>query len=477
MKKKVCGIILSLVMIISAVAVSLFACQKPAKHTANAAGFEESLTNVVDIISTSPPTYSGATVENVSPFYTPDSTDTGSSITPRADKYGQVSGVSFNVAPFKFNGTNSLYMWLYLFDTQTFELTVSIFDSSAKSCTWFFDASVVKSYGGGWSLLELKPDDCKESESGVVNLDNEYINISFKYESEYIHNVEQYLLETSERFSIYHVYLAGKTLSNTSSGQVDSVVKAFGKISSKFFPSSTAYKRDKILLKDPYSLFEYIMVGKTEYSKLANKTNYSWVITAYGPDGSEIDMDFGDTFTFYSMGCYTFNIELYEKQRFLNQQVEFIQVKILNESHKVFCEELSLGSFIVGMDYEIEEGGLLKIAFNMSRGITIVGDFDIKFTNDNVEIESQYTEGGVQYFLIRGLEAGKTKLKLAASARSENGTEIKTFTSEVNIKVLSSEDPEEQSITILWVVFGGFCVFFVGYLINSLVKARRNDVK
>lgn len=464
-------------MIVSTIAVGLFACKETTIQTANAAKFEDSLTNKVDIISENPPAFAGVNIENISPFYTPNSESTGSSITPNADKYGQVSGVSFNVSPFKFNGTNSLYMWLYLFDTQTFELNINIYDNSANTCTWFFDSSVIKSYGEGWSLLELKLNDCIESENGTISLENEYINISFSYKSEYVQNLENYLLETSERFSIYHVYLASKTLSNSTSGQVDSMAKAFGKLSDDFFASSVAYKRDKVELKDPYSIFEYIMVGKTEYSKLSNKSSFSWIITVYGPDGTEIEMDFGDTFTFYSMGCYTFNIELYEKRRFLNQQVEFSQVKILNESHKVFCEELALGQFVVGMDYKIKEGELLRVAFSLARGITIVGDFNIELSNDNVEIESQYIEDGMQYFLIKGLDIGTTTLKISASAKSENGTEIKTFSSEVNVEVLSTENSEEYSITTLWVIFGGFCAFFVGFLINSLVKARRNDVK
>ena len=71
----------------------------------------------------------------------------------------------------------------------------------------------------------------KESENSTINLANEYINISFSYISEVYQNPQQYLNETSERFSLFHVYLANKTTSSHS-GKVDSVSRVHGKLKS-----------------------------------------------------------------------------------------------------------------------------------------------------------------------------------------------------------------------------------------------------
>ena len=126
---------------------------------------------------------------------------------------------------------------------------------------------------------------------------------------------------------------------------------------------------------------------------------------------------------------------------------------------------------------QIKNNETLAIEFALASGISLSGDIEVEFSNNYVEVESQYEKDGIYYIQVKGISPGTTVMTIKAKASSLNGTNYKSYTTETKIRVLDSQDPDKLSMPILWTTFGLFCAYFVGFLINSLVKARKNDVK
>ena len=479
MKKKILSVALSVIMVLTACLTLIFACKKPQNNeVVNAATIEDSLTAKFDLIGINPGSYSNATIENVAPFDTTrGEMMPGASLTPRADVFGQISGVTFLVNTFTLTVNKSIYFWIYLFDTETYELTITVSDADEKILTWFFDSSAIQSAGDGWSLFELKASEAEASASNTDKYSVEYKTFTIRYKTELTENIEDYLEKTDEFVSIYHVYTANSYSSNPYSGRLTGLTKAYSAFNDSFIPGDQVFKGDKIEFVDEKTFFEYLMVGKGEYSKIVDKTNYVWEIIIQEPSGSEMVIDFGDKFSFSSRGWYTINIHLYEKTKLLNRPIDYQRELILNQSKSVFCDEVALGSFVVGTTYEMKDNDTLEIGFIFTKGIIISSDIKIKFSNDCAEVDSQYELDGVYYIQVKGLKKGKVDMEISASAHSYYNSDVKTYSNKVSIKVESSEEKPDFSKTILWITFSCFCVYFAGMLINSLVKARKNDVK
>ena len=479
MKKKILSVMLSVIMVLTACLTLIFACIKPQKQQlVQADTIEDELQEKFDLISINPGFYSNATIEEVTPFDT--STEQlmpGASLTPKADVFGQITGVTMLVNTFTLSPNKSIYFWVYLIDTETYELTLAVSDAAEKTLTWFFDSSEVQAAGAGWSLFELKASEAEASSTNTDKYSVEYKTFEIRYKTELKENIEDYLLQTDEFLSIYHVYTANSYSSNPYSGRVTGLSRAHSELNENFIPGNQVFKGDKVEFTDEKTFFKYLMVGKSEYSKVVDKSNYIWEITVQEPTGAEITMDFGDEFPFSSPGWYTINIKLHEKKKLLNRPLDHQTVLILNQSKSVFCEELALGSFVVGTTYEMKDNEILEIGFVFTEGIIISGDIRIEFSNNCVELESQYELDGVYYVQVKGLKKGKVDMEISASACSNYNSDIKTYSNQVSIEVKSSEVKPDFSMTILWITFGCFCAFFVGILINSLVKARKNDVK
>lgn len=457
-------------------------CKQTNNKTATAASVEDSIGTKTDIIGVNPSTYSGATIEHVTPF--DEKTEQmmeGYSITPNADKYGQISGISLSVNEFQPAITKSIYMWLYLIDSDAFGLNFSVSDSVGNACSWSFSDGEVRAFDFGWTLIELKFDDCEPSALNTNVYEHTYNSLYISYKVDDSINVEDYVSETNDRLSIYHVYLARKYQYNLYSGKVDANEKAYGKFSSDFIGQNKVFRKDEIVLTNYKTVFEYLIVGKIDLLKLQSQSqilsNFLWEIEVFEPDGSSIKLDYGDTFMFSNQGHYTINFKLYIKTKLLNKPIDISTELIMNESKNVFCDEMALGSFVAGPNYSMYENDILQVKFKLTEGIDISGELKIEVSNNNVVIESQYEEDGVYYIKLKGVTKGSTNLTISANAKGAYGTVVKSYTSETKIDVEEIDESDKQSLTLLWIAFGGFCAFFAGFLINSLVKARKNDVK
>lgn len=477
MKKKIGCFCMCLVMLAAALMLSFLPCMKNSNQTASAV-VEDEIGTKVDIIGINPTNYAGATIEQLAPF--DDKTSQmmeGYSITPYADKYGQVNGISFSVESFKATPNKSIYMWLYLLDVDAFGLTFNVSDGLGNDCLWEFTDGEVRTFDYGWVLLELKFSDCEASATNTNVYEPTYNTFYVSYKVGDGINIEEYVAETDDRFSIYHVYLANKYNKTTFSGKVDANQKAYSKFKSDFIAGDLIFKKDEITLSNIKTVFEYLIVGKINLLENPNNSDFIWKIEALEPDGSTMSLDYGDSYMFSTQGHYTINFKLYIKRKLLNQPIDISTELIMNENKNVFCDEMALGGFMVGPDYEVYANDVLQIKFKFTPGIDVSGTLTVELSNNNAVIESEYEEDGIYYIKIKGVTAGSTTLSISANAKSPYGAVVKSYKSETKIQIKEIDDSEEQSIVLLWIAFGGFCAFFAGFLINSLVKARKNDVK
>ena len=481
--KKIFSTFFGLFLMVAIMISYLFPCVKFDKICAHAVeGLGESVENQFDIIGINPNRYDNATIEEISPFdINLKEMMPGSSITPTADKYGQITGSTFLVNSFSLTEDESIYLWVYLFEIETFELTFKIGDGAGSAFMWYFDSSIVQSFGqiagSGWKLLELKTTDAEiaQGTSDIYSLT--FSTFSVSYETSIEENIEDYFATTDDRLSIYHVYKASSNSKSSYSGKIDEVSKAYCEFNDDFLANIQVYRDDEIIFTNPESMFNHLVVGKYYYSDLKNTADYTWEINISNPNGGTVKLDFGDSFCFTQQGYHTINIKLYEKNTLLNQPIGNMKRMILNMSKDVFCEELSLGKFVVSSNYEINNNETVLIEFKIASGINISGDFNISLSNNKAEIVSQYEEDGILRIKVKGLKAGSTKMTIKANASSDHNDSEQEYSSEIKIYILSTTEVEDISMPILWVVFGLFCAYFIGFLINSLVKARKNDVK
>lgn len=479
MKKKL-SFILAAIFGLAFIMLPFFAlCKNSTTFTAEAATNGETEFfiegNSFDLISKNPSGNIGnCTIESgVAPF-DPETKSLmdGSIITPAADEYGQIlNPIGIKINNYTPAASDVIYLWVYLIDTTIFKLKFSLNSGSSEGISWEFGSNEVYEMGTGWKILALplskfSADDLKEN----YNI----LSVSYYAESEdYVgeEDYEKYEIKAKENFSIFHAFVTKNVNSSQKSGIVYSLGKSYYKFSNKFNISKTVFIGDKIKINSANELFEYLYVGKYDLSTYTTSGRYFWSLSLKSPDASSGDsVEFGEEISFAQNGYYVLNISLYENRTYYNLQ-------ILNEDISIYCDELSLGFFLMGSIYKIKDNEKIQLTFKLTDGITILSDLSVSTTNNNAAIESYYQEDGVVYVMVSGVSKGRSEVEVSAKAISNNGVRAKEFSAVASIKIENSEESTDIFIVILWITFGCFCAFFVVFLVISLVKARKNDVK
>lgn len=431
--------------------------------------------NSFDLISKNPTgKIENCTIDSgIAPFDTETkSMMEGSSITPAADEYGQIlNPIGISIKPYTPTTSDVIYLWVYLIDTTIFKLNFSLNSGSSEGISWEFDSTEVYEMGTGWKILALPL-----SKFSADKLKENYTTLSVSYYAEsedYIgeEGYEKYDVVAKENFSIFHAFYTKNVNSSQNSGIVYSLGKTYYKFSNKFNVSKTVFIGDKIKINSADELFEYLYVGKYDLSTYTTTGRYFWSLSLKSPEASSGDgVEFGEEISFAQNGYYVLNISLYENRTYYNLQ-------ILNEDISIYCDELSLGFFLMGSTYKIKDNENVQLTFKLTDGITVLNELSVSTTNNNAAIESYYQEDGVVYVMVSGVSKGSSGVEISAKAISNNGSRAKEFSAVASIKIESSEESTDIFVVILWVTFGCFCAFFVVFLVISLVKARKNDVK
>jgi len=400
----------------------------------------------------------------------------GFSITPTADEFGQVSYYSQTIAGgagYMPEVSDNILMWVYLIDAIAFKLEISLTNSSSENAlTWSFGAQQVYEMGSGWKLIALKLSDFQDE---IIETPQSYSLITFKYLSEASEfegeeGYESYDVVTNERFSFYHIFTSKNAKYIEKSGIILSLSKSFYKFSENFSLGNDVFVGDKIKVESPSKMFDYFIVGKNDLSDYLDSGEYFWNLSIKNPSSYTSSLDFGDTINFTEKGFYYLKIQLFEDKALDDESVFYTGINI-------HCDELYLGRFKMGSDYKIVDDEKILISFQVSSGLTDVGEYSVSLSNSNAEIETYYEEDGVLYVCVVGKSDGRVELEITAEAQSKHNKKVQTFSSIATIDVDYTKDDVDIFMVILWITFGLFCLSIIIYMSISVVKARKNDVK
>lgn len=469
---------LSLFLFLMMFMASLLPCFLPCKQTKSLTQTTYSLSaedefygeSSQDLISINPQVITNGKVENIAPFDAiAKKKMEGSSITPTADDCGQFKNKEFGITAYTPTEDDVIYMWVYLINVLTFKFTVSLGGVNNSSIVWEFDSSQVFDMGSGWKIIALDLDSHSENLGGTFN------TISFSYYSEmndYTDEEEyqEYNEKTNERFSFYHVFVTKSEHEQKPHGVVFSLGKTFYEISDTFSIDKNVYIGDSVVINSATEVFKYLYIGKYDLSNFVSSGVYYWRLSIKSPGSVTTKFTFGDKILFSETGFYQLTIRLYETG------VVSTDV-ILNETISIYCDELALGKFTMGSKYTFKDDGQVVITFKLASGIELTQDIDISLENKNAQVDSYYEEDGTIYIYVSGVSSGTCKMDISAKAKTKYNTKTQDFTASATLEIESTEKQVDVFMVILWSTFACFCIGFLIYLLISLVKSRKNDVK
>lgn len=396
----------------------------------------------------------------------------GNAITPNADDCGQIMFWQMSLEnSFSPTKDDSICIWFYFIDVVSFKLSIQISNGGSDNLLWEFDSQNVLAMGTGWKLLSLNIKDFDEEKY----LNKTYNSITIKYYSEANdmteeEGYERYDVKTNDRLMIYHAFLSKNANKVQKSGILINLDKTFYKFSENFISSSSIYLGQNLKIISPNNIFEYLYVDKYDLTNYASSGKYYWIISVTNPEQIKTNVDFSDTIYFRLEGFYKITIQLYEKNTILNKLIMDVGINL-------YCEKYSPGSFLLGKNYSVTDENSVIISFKLNDLSLTADDFLISLSNNNAQISSYYIEDGVLYICVMGQSKGVSKLTISSNELTVNGVGKVDFSDEVVIDISSEKREVDLFMIILWTSFGAFCLGFVIYLLISLVKSRKNDVK
>lgn len=476
--KKLVGFVFGFLMFLSVMLISFV----PVKNSANKQAcasvsienqyFDE---NSIELVSKNPTSFVGASADRTPFDKSRGQLMEGSSITPTADDYGQVKSFSYGLC--SGNGytpelDDNILMWIYFIDAITFKLEISLDDGSFDGLVWEFDAQKIYEIGTGWRLVALKLSDHRTE---IATNPKTYNYITFKYLSEASEfegeeGYESYQIKTDERFSFYHIFASKNANKIKNTGILHRLDTSFYKFSENFNIGKNAFVGDKIKLDVPSKIFEYLYIGKNDLSDYLASGKYYWSVTLRDSDMVNANIDFGDTINFYKKGFHHLSIQMFEKLTIGNKRVLSVGVN-------VYVDEMCLGKYSMAGTYSIKDDEKIVVALTLSDALIDLGELSVTLNNNNAEIESYYEEDGVVYVCLYGKSSGLSDLTISAEGKTKFNDDTQTFSSIATISVDYTDSGVDVFNIVLWVLFIGFCAEIIIYLLISVVKARRNDVR
>lgn len=478
MKKRILSLILGIMCGITLVFTGFSAPKtKNSVFAAEGVFSEETLQNKQDIIGITG-TYANTTaLSNAAPFDKKNKVMmSGCSYALAASESGQIN-TKINVGTegsFEANSNESVFLWIYFPQFLFYELKIGFYNTQQKGIYWHFEDAILldelndygaKGYAYGWRLFELKFADAKLS-----GLDSAYGTTYSIFEIVYqVPDGTQTTETVAESLSIYHVY---KATSFNRTGVCQYQNYTMFELKNSFNDKlRNLYTNDSIKFNGIYDIFEYVIIGNKDVKSYSDLSTYTWSIILNDSTTSVIDIVYGEEYTFKREGWYSINIKLFKKT---TQSGITTNDTVLNTSSSFYITQFNMGSFS-GNNYFFKVGTKHSVKFTMVDSFVLDGDIVVTVNNKNVASVTHYIEGNLCYVVVELLDVGNAKITLSARGHRDGYSEIKTYTSTLDIHVTYGEN--RGSNVFLWMCFGGFCVTLVTYAVISFVKARKFGVK
>ena len=477
--KRFLSLILSIMCGITLVFASF--CVPKSQNSASAADnvfSEETLTDKQDIIGTTGNFANTTALQNAAPFDKENKTMmAGNSYAPTASSSGQINTkINFSSAgtPFEASAGESVYVWIYFPQFLLYELKLGFYTNQQKGIYWLFEDAILldelndygaKGFAYGWRMFELRFADAQ-----LVGLDSAYGTTFNIFEIVYqVPDNTQTSETVNESLSFYHVYKA-KSFNRTGVCLYQNY-SMFELKESFNLALRNLYINDSIKFNGIYDIFEYVIIGNKDVKNYSDLATYTWSIILNDSNTSTIDIVYGEEYTFKKQGWYSINVKLYKRT---TQSGITTNDTVLNTSASFYISEFNMGAFS-GNNYFFKVGNRHSVKFTMVEDFVLDSDIVVTVNNKNVASATYYIEGNLCYVVVDLLDVGSAKITLTATGHRDGYSEVKTYTSTLDIHVVYGERNGSQ--VFLWICFGGFCATLITYGVISFVKARKFGVK
>lgn len=435
---------------------------------------ESQILNKETLIGTEKHNYS-ATVATEELNSCPLSLDTykamsGYIVSPVMDKYAQINS-TFMLENANFSENKSIYMWMYFPELPLYDLQITLRASDSSVISWTFESddllsmiteNSLRSVYCGWKFIEFSINDSDQAKQGIPFTDKQLVSMNITFKPPVNISIET----ESETISFYNVYMAD-SFSGESQILYHQDYTSF-KIKDDFLSNiNRYYLNDTFKINGIFEVFDTVFVGKLDIRNYGAVSRFTWKVVIQSDVSAAEVLDFGQGYNLKREGWYSVNIKLVEN-------IDGTDTVILNTSHSFYCEKFNPGYFDK-TNYYFDVNKKYIIKFHVSSN-TDYEDIVVEIADKNIANSTYYVKDGVCYIEIEPLKKGKTDLSLALKAkRADLSVEKETF--EYNVKIRVDDYDITIERTIMWVIFGVFCVAILIFVVISFVKARKFSVK
>ncbi len=387
------------------------------------------------------------------------------------NEYVTVSNASI---PFDDSKDYALYMWMYFSDyavhnlkiTLEFETTQVVWNMSQQTLLGEVEkyGTSVSSLPHGWNLLRLpfsganKDDDSYKSQRPM--------KLTIDYESPTMAQ-EKY---AALRF--YHVYI-GET--NNEGGlfveKQDYRIASFNGFDEKL--KNNLIIGDEITVPTVASVVNYAWEGETDltnsrqFNNTTNEKTFVWVINLLSPSDNTTKRVYeGNKIKFSEAGNYTLFVQCKDYND--NLIVSYSQYFSVREFTPIFLKNTAQSKKIT-----MKVGTTYKLEFATSQVFSSVGELSYRVVDGDVEIKD--LGGGV--LEVKAHSTGNFILEVSVDGERVAKPELASYKTEIELEVVKEKKTSNWVFIFIYCVIGAFGVFLIGFVIYSLVKARKFDVK
>lgn len=405
----------------------------------------------------------------------------GEAFYPNSTAQGQVLPQSFTLGEtFKISTQRSLYLWVFIpneavvvqddLKSCSFSIRFALLKSGTEQIAWEYSSAelenMFKKYSGGsvsfgWKLFELNFAGANGNAEQLDDLEFNQFSISYSLDSVSLSGLQL----NSQKLAIYHVLLADKK--SGSSGIIDSFDYCNYALTNEYKQRLlNLYLGDTFKFGSVSGIFEFINVGLLDLREVT-PSDFKWYMRINR--GNTVVSDSANLeFLFDVPGWHSITIEL--KQKLYGREIN-----ILNYSRGVDIMEFTLGKFL-NSSLNLRVGERQDVIFSPNSDFNKLGDYQVKVSDNSVLEATYYEQDGQLHLVLLAKKKGKVTVSVTAKGSRALGGEQKNYSQLCSVRVDNANQSSWQ-LTVVWITFACLSAILVVFVLISVVKARKNDVK